>query len=67
MVFNTTFNNITVISWQSVSLVEETRVPRENHRTSNRKCYVKQKQISIKSYFYNLRYKVCFLQLSSKV
>ena len=32
MVFNTTFNNISVISWRSVSLVEETRVPRENHR-----------------------------------
>ena len=32
MVFNTTFNNITVISWQSVLLVEETGVPGENHR-----------------------------------
>jgi len=32
MVFNTTFNNISVISWRSVLLVEETRVPRENHR-----------------------------------
>jgi hypothetical protein len=29
MVFNTTFNNISVISWQSVLLVEETGVPRE--------------------------------------
>jgi len=27
MVFNATFNNISVISWQSVLLVEETRVP----------------------------------------
>ena len=26
MVFNNTFNNISVISWQSVLLVEETRV-----------------------------------------
>jgi hypothetical protein len=26
-----TFNNISVISWQSILLVEETRVPRENH------------------------------------
>jgi len=25
--FNATFNNISVISWQSVLLVEETRVP----------------------------------------
>ena len=33
MVFNATFNNISVISWQSVLLVEETRVPRENHQT----------------------------------
>jgi len=31
MVFNATFNIISVISWQSVLLVEETRVPRENH------------------------------------
>jgi hypothetical protein len=27
MVFNATFNNISVISWQSVLLVEETVVP----------------------------------------
>jgi hypothetical protein len=32
MVFNATFNNILVISWQSILLVEETRVPGENHR-----------------------------------
>ena len=32
VVFNATFNNISVISWRSVLLVEETRVPRENHR-----------------------------------
>jgi hypothetical protein len=32
MVFNTTFNNISVISWRSVLLVEETRVPGENHQ-----------------------------------
>jgi hypothetical protein len=31
MVFNTTFNNILVISWQSVLLVEEPGVARENH------------------------------------
>jgi hypothetical protein len=30
MVFNATFNNISVISWQSVLLVEETGVPEEN-------------------------------------
>ena len=32
MVFNITFNIISVISWQSVLLVDETGVPRENHR-----------------------------------
>ena len=32
MVFNTTFNSILVISWQSVLLVEEIRVPRENRQ-----------------------------------
>ena len=31
MVFNATFNNISVISWWSVLLVEETGVPGENH------------------------------------
>ena len=33
MVFNATFNNISIISWRSVLLVEETEVTRENHRT----------------------------------
>ena len=32
MVFNATFNNISVMSWQSVLLEEETGGPRENHR-----------------------------------
>ena len=32
MVFNVTFNNISVILWQSVLLMQVTRVPRENHR-----------------------------------
>ena len=32
MVLNATFNNISVISWWSVLLVEETGVPGENHR-----------------------------------
>jgi hypothetical protein len=31
MVFNSTFNNISVISWWSVLLVKETGVPGENH------------------------------------
>jgi hypothetical protein len=33
LVFNATSNNISVISWWSVLLVEETGVPRENHRS----------------------------------
>jgi hypothetical protein len=32
MVFNATFNNISVILWWSILLMEETGVPRENHR-----------------------------------
>ena len=32
MVFNATFNNISAITWLSVLLVEETRVPGENHK-----------------------------------
>jgi hypothetical protein len=32
MVFNATFNNISVISWRSLLLVEETGVPGEKHR-----------------------------------
>ena len=32
MMFNATFNNISVILWQSVLLMEETGEPRENHQ-----------------------------------
>jgi len=32
IVSTATFNNISVISWWSVLLVEETEVPGENHR-----------------------------------
>jgi hypothetical protein len=32
MVLNATFNNISVISWQPVLLVEETGGPGENHQ-----------------------------------
>jgi hypothetical protein len=31
MLFNTTFNNISAISWRSVLLVEEIGIPGENH------------------------------------
>ena len=34
IVFSTTLNNISAISWWSVLLVEETGVPGENHRTA---------------------------------
>jgi hypothetical protein len=37
-VFNVTFNNISVISWQSGLLVEETEVPGEDHRPAN--CFI---------------------------
>jgi len=36
--FNVTFNNISVISWRSVLLVEETRVPGETHRPVASHC-----------------------------
>ena len=32
IVFNATFSNISAISWRLVLVVEEARVPRENHR-----------------------------------
>ena len=32
MVLNATFDNISVLSWRLVLLVEETGVPGENHR-----------------------------------
>jgi len=32
MVFNVTFNNISVISWRSALLVEEIGLPGENHQ-----------------------------------
>jgi hypothetical protein len=32
MVFNATFNNISVISWKSVLLVDKFGVPDENHQ-----------------------------------
>ena len=38
MMFNTTFNNISVISWQSVLLVEENGVPGENHQPAISHC-----------------------------
>ena len=34
MKFNATFNNISVISWRSALLVEDTEVPGTNHRSA---------------------------------
>jgi hypothetical protein len=39
MVFNATFNNISVISWRSVLLVEEAGIPGEYHRPVTDKLY----------------------------
>ena len=47
MVFNATFNNISVISWQSVLLVEETGVLKEK---SNGLSQVTDKLYHIKLY-----------------
>jgi hypothetical protein len=46
MVFNATFNNILIISWRSVFLVEETGGPGENHRPVSSGVY------KCKSYIY---------------
>ena len=51
MVFNATFNNISVISWQSVLLVEETRGPRENHRQTLSHNVVHLTMINIRTHF----------------
>jgi hypothetical protein len=39
ILFNATFNNISVILWRSVLLVEETGVSRENHGLAISHCY----------------------------
>ena len=39
--WNAAFNNISVISWRSVLMVEETGVPGENHRPVTDKLYHK--------------------------
>jgi hypothetical protein len=39
MVINATFNNISVILWQSILLVEETGVAGENHQHATDKLY----------------------------
>ena len=39
MVSNATFNNISIVSWWSFLLVEESEVLAENHRPVNDKLY----------------------------
>jgi len=58
MVFNTTFNNISGISWRSVLLVEETRVPGENHQPVVSHCQtLSHNAVSSEFYFSYLVYK----------
>ena len=47
MVFNATFNNISNISWLSVLLMEETRVPGEN-------------PLNLENGYFNKYFKKCF-------
>ena len=39
MVFASTFNNMSAISWWSVVLVEETGIPGENHLSAASHCH----------------------------
>jgi len=48
MVFNATFNNISVISWWSISLVEETRVSGENHKPAASHCQTLSHKTTVK-------------------
>jgi hypothetical protein len=54
MVFKATFNNNSVISWQSVVLDEETGVPGENHRT-------------VASHWQTLSHMLCWVHLTMNV
>ena len=52
MVFNATFNNISVISWWSVLLVMKTGVPGENHRPFRK---------SLTNFYHIMLYRVCLV------
>jgi hypothetical protein len=39
MVFNVTYDNISAISWWSVLLVEETKLPKAHKPKHSRRCY----------------------------
>ena len=58
MVFNATFNNISVISWWSVLLVEEIRVPGENHQHEGIRLYY---------FFYKRRKKISKYHFKNKI
>ena len=69
MVLNAIFNNISIISWWSVLLEEETRVPGENHwpaeshwQTSSHNVglYTATKTFVIASYFCKMRIKILY-------
>jgi hypothetical protein len=53
MVLNSAFNNISAVSWQSLLLVDGTRVPGENHRPVE---YFKVTTFSILFFFQYLLY-----------
>jgi len=60
MVFNTTFNNISVISWLSVLLVKETGVHGDNHRPMT-EYQVIYRQKQPKGFFMSLKELLPFL------
>ena len=45
--FNATFNNISVISWRSVLLVEETGAAGENPQVANKLHYIKRYRVHL--------------------
>ena len=59
MVFNATFNNISVISWRSVLLVEEIGVPGESYRLRNIKDLLSQivnNNVQLQTFYEFLKY-----------
>jgi hypothetical protein len=56
MVFNATFNNISVISWWSVLLVEETGVHGENHRPATSHSQILSHNVVVKFFSLNIFY-----------
>jgi hypothetical protein len=49
MVFNTIFNNISVISWQSALLGDETRIPGEYHRPATNHCQTLSHKVALRT------------------